>query len=70
MILAIDNMAAKYHCLPSKVLATGTTFDLRVCEIATMWHNRQNEQATTGRVPVARPNEQQMMEMLAKVRNP
>ena len=70
MILAIDNMASKYHCLPSKVLAMGTTFDLRVCEIATMWHNRQNEQATTGRVPAAKPTEQQMLEMLAKVKNP
>lgn len=70
MILAIDNMASKYHCLPSEVLATGTTFDLRVCEIATMWHNRQNEQAATGRAPAVKPSEQMMMEMLARVKNP
>ena len=48
----------------------GTTFDLRVCEIANMWHNRQNEQATTGRAPAVKPTEQQMLEMLAKVKNP
>ena len=67
MILAIDNMAAKYHYLPSEVLATGTTFDLRVAEIATMWSNRQNEQATTGRAPAPKPTQQQMLEMLEKV---
>ena len=48
----------------------GTTFDLRVCEIATMWQNRQNEQAATGRAPATKPTEQQMMEMLARVKNP
>ena len=43
MIITLDNLASRYHCLPSLVLERATTFDLRVCEVATQWSNRQHD---------------------------
>lgn len=69
MILALDNLSTRYHCLPSEVLATATTFDLRVSEIATMWFNRQNNPEEYAAAQRARLTETDMQSMIDRVRN-
>lgn len=69
MILALDNLATRYHCLPSQILSTGTTFDLRVCEVATMWINRQNNPDTHSSKLSSDLSEDQMRQMIERARN-
>lgn len=45
MIITLDNLASRYHCLPSEAMERGTTFDLYVLDISAKWQNRQNEKA-------------------------
>lgn len=47
MMLIIDTLAHRYHCLPSQVLAQANTFDLRVNEIRAL-HERRQQQAQSG----------------------
>lgn len=44
MILTIHNLAENYKCLPSEIMARGTTFDLYVLDIHTKWVKYQHEQ--------------------------
>jgi hypothetical protein len=44
MILTIHNLAENYKCLPSEILARGTTFDLYVLDVHTKWVKYQHEQ--------------------------
>lgn len=46
MTLTIHNIAKEYGLLPSKVLASATTFDLYVIDTATRWQNRDPEEPT------------------------
>lgn len=68
MLVTIDNLASRYHCLPTQVLAQGTTFDLRVCEIATEWANRRSNPDLVKQAKKPQLTQQQMMDMIAKVR--
>lgn len=70
MLITLDNLAHRYQCLPSQALEQGTTFDLRVLEVATRWHNRQQQQADSGQVARTSPrlSESEMQAMLARTR--
>jgi len=45
MILTLDTMAERYKCLPSEVLARGSTLDLYVMDAALSYHNYQHKKA-------------------------
>jgi hypothetical protein len=68
MTITLDNLATRYHCLPSQALEQATTFDLHVLDVATRWSNYQHELAATGKKPVPKLSEQQMMQMLESVK--
>lgn len=68
MTITLDNLATRYHCLPSQALAQATTFDLHVLDVATRWSNYQHEMASTGTKPVPKLSEQQMIQMLESVK--
>ena len=68
MTITLDNLATRYHCLPSYALEQATTFDLHVLDVATRWANYQHELATTGKKPVPKLTEDEMMKMLNNVR--
>lgn len=68
MILTLDNLAERYHCLPSDVLSRATTFDLHVVNISAKWqeHLAQKQQGMT---PTKRiPSVDEMKAMVAKVK--
>ena len=44
MLITLDNLAHRYNCLPSEALERCTTFDLKVLDTSTKWHNYKNEQ--------------------------
>lgn len=68
MTITLDNLATRYHCLPSQALEQATTFDLHVLDVATRWSNYQHELASTGKKPVPKLTEDAMMQMLNNVR--
>ena len=75
MILTLDRLAEKYHCLPSEALARATTFDLHVMETTCRHQRYQQTRAElehnlrSGRTqPVAPPSEEQMQAMINRVR--
>jgi hypothetical protein len=75
MLLTIDNLACRYHVLPSEAMARASTFDLHVMDTAAR-HQRYQQQCAeleqnlkSGRTrPVAPPNQEQMQAMLARVK--
>jgi hypothetical protein len=75
MILTLDRLAERYHCLPSEALARGTTFDLHVMDTTSRHQRYQQTRAEleynlkSGRTqPVAPPSEEQMQAMINRVR--
>ena len=44
MLLTVDNLAHRYHCLPSEVLERATTLDLTVIDLISKWAKYQHEQ--------------------------
>ena len=65
MILTLDNLAARYHCLPSEALARSSTFDLYVLDVGARWSNRQHEKAN-GPVKAEIPSEEEMLKMIQR----
>jgi len=69
MILSLDNLAHRYHCLPSEALERGATFDFYVLDISTKWARYQADKAE-GKVPASKmPTEQEMLAMIKRVRS-
>jgi hypothetical protein len=71
MLLTLDNLAHRYHCLPSEALDRATTFDLHVLDASAKYTNYQQEAAeeqSTGRKPQQKLSTQQMLDMIAQVR--
>lgn len=66
-LLSIDNLAARYHLLPSEALLRATTFDLHVLDLSTRYQNKLNAEAR-GESTVTPPSEEEMMAMLKRVR--
>ena len=71
MILTLDNLASRYHCLPSEALERGTTLDLHVLDVSARWSNHQHELAEaerTGKKPTPKLSTEQMMAMIKNAR--
>jgi len=72
MILSLDNLAAKYHLLPSEALERATTFDLYVLDTSARWLRYQQEvaESTAKGAPPPRKKltEAEMKAMIAKVK--
>lgn len=53
MLVTLDNMAHRYHCLPSEALARATTFDLKVLDTGAKYskyrHDKDNGIKTPSR---------------------
>jgi hypothetical protein len=46
MMIALDAMSERYKQLPSALLESGTTFDLRVFDVGAAWNRHQYEKHT------------------------
>jgi hypothetical protein len=72
MIISLDNLAQRYHLLPSEALGRASSFDLYVLNISTLWHNYKQEEAENKSKGLAAPSpkltQQQMQAMLDNVR--
>ena len=75
MILTLDNLATRYHVLPTEVMSRATTFDMHVMDVATRYVRYQQEREEleqnlrSGRTqPAAPPTQEQMQAMLERVR--
>jgi hypothetical protein len=73
MFISLDNLAQRYHLLPSEALSRATSFDLYVLNISTLWQNYRQERAermSRGEPePAPKLTQAQMQAMLDKVRN-
>lgn len=69
MMLTLDNLAYRYHCLPSEALQRATTLDLHVLDVSTKWsiHRQDVIEGKTPDGPL--PNVEQMKQMIANARN-
>ena len=70
--MILDGIATRYHLLPSEVLARSDVLDYIVLDVATTWHNYQQEVATAranNRPPPPPPMSiNKMQEMMERVR--
>jgi hypothetical protein len=77
MILTLDNLACRYHVLPSEALTRASTFDLHVMDTAARHQRYRQECAELEQnlrngisKPVAPPSQDEMLAMLARVKEP
>lgn len=70
MVLTIHNLAKTYKMLPSEVLASASTFDLYVLDLATRHTRRQQEIAEKGHPnkKIPKLSTEEMLKMLKKAR--
>lgn len=68
MKITLDNLATRYHCLPSEALCKASTFDLHVMDVAVRWSNYQHELASTGKKPVPKLSQEKLTDMLNSVK--
>ena len=70
MILTLDNLASRYHCLPSEALARADTLDLYVLDIGAKWSNHQYEKANGKETAKPLPNlsQEEMLLMVARAK--
>ncbi len=70
MLLTLDNLAHRYHCLPSEALDRATTFDLHVLDASAKYINYQRE-AADGSAPgkaQKKLSTEEMLGMIARAR--
>lgn len=69
MMLTLDNLATRYHCLPSEALSRASTFDLYVLDVSAKWARHQQD-VQEGRTPSGKlPSQEEMKAMIASVRS-
>ena len=71
MMITLDNLAHRYHCLPSEALARATTLDLHCLDISVKWELHKHEQSNSGQStpkPAPKLSEQEMLDMVKRVR--
>lgn len=69
LILTIDHLATRYHCLPSEAFSKADTFDLYVMDVAAKYKKYQQDLADGKAVGASRPSEAEMLKMLERVKN-
>ena len=67
MILTLDNLATRYHCLPSQAMAQGNTFDLYVLDVSAKWSKRQQD-ISEGKTVDHNLTQAEMFDMIARAR--
>ena len=68
MILTLDNLATRYHCLPSQAMAQGNTFDLYVLDVSAKWSKRQQD-ISEGKAVEHNLSQAEMFDMIARARS-
>lgn len=75
MMRTLDNLATRYHLLPSEALSRATTLDLEVMNLSTLWENHREQEAERKRSnvnsgPPRAPelSQEQMKAMVAAVK--
>ena len=69
LVLTIDNLATRYHCLPSEALDKADTFDLYAMDVATKYRKYQQDLADGRAVGAKKPNEAEMIRMVERARS-
>lgn len=68
----MDNLAHRYHLLPSEALERATTFDLYVLDVSARWVKHQQDTAENKAKGLPPPSpkltQKQMMDMIARAR--
>lgn len=67
MMLSIDNLAHRYHRLPSEVLEQATTFDLYVLDVSSRYSKYRSEWKD-GVPPAKMPTQEEMLKMIEQAR--
>jgi hypothetical protein len=67
MLISIDNLAHRYHCLPSEALERATTFDLYVLDVSSRYSKYRSEWKD-GIPPAKMPTQDEMVDMLKRAR--
>jgi len=73
LLISLDNLAHRYHMLPSEALERATTFDLYVLDVSSRYVKYQQDLADNKQKGVAPPpakklTQQQMMDMIKRAR--
>lgn len=74
MAITLDNLASRYHLLPSECLVRASTFDLYILNTSTKWENHKREEEarrSQGLNPSPkRPNlsQEEMLAMIKRVK--
>ena len=68
LFVTIDRLAQRYKATPTEILASATSFDLYVANIATQYERRQADIAEGKVSPRKELTEEQMLEMIRKVK--
>jgi hypothetical protein len=66
MLVILDSLAQRYHSLPSELLRTADTLDLRTMLVAQAWTHRQSE--SDNKPAKANLTQEQMMAMIERTR--
>lgn len=64
MLLTIDNLATRYHVLPSEAARNADTFDLIVLDLSSKWNKRQHDIQQNGGVEPQPELTQEQMAMI------
>lgn len=67
LAITLDNLASRYHCLPSEAYARGNTIDLHILDVSTKWANHQRDVAE-GKVTTPKISEAEMFKMMERVK--
>jgi len=68
MIRTLDNLATRYHMLPSEALSRATTFDLEVLNTSTLWENHQYRKQNNLPEEKPQPTQEEMLAMVRSVK--
>lgn len=68
LFVTLDRLGQRYKSTPTDILASATTFDLYVANIATLYERRQSDIAEGKVSPRKELTEEQMLEMIRKVK--
>jgi len=72
MVITLDNLASRYHLLPSECLARATTFDLYVLNTSSQWetHKRNEVEHRVNGSKAKRPDltQEEMLAMIKRVK--
>ena len=68
MVLALDNLAHRYNCLPSQALAHANTFDLYVLDVSARYSKYQQSRQEGGQPETPNLSQEQMKAMINRVR--